>query len=203
MSTRLSSLKRTRTAARSGKIVPLTLPADTADAFTVPKAADYLVKGGAKKKASESLIIRLIHKQELAAAKVCLHGKRKWMIERWSLDRYRLLQGWSRQLGGPPLARGPGDDTKPSLFAEQLKGLAKRHAFAPQGSYRGVHREEMTVSLREFLHYTGQHTRRQQDKIKEQVRQRINGRPKDFIVLFCLDSQETFRTLEGVIAKTP
>ena len=81
MSTRLTIAKKTGTFARRDKIAPLTLPADTNGALTAPEAANYLVKIGAKKKASDSLIIRLNHKTELAAAKVRLRGKRRWMIE--------------------------------------------------------------------------------------------------------------------------
>jgi excisionase family DNA binding protein len=150
--------------------------------FTLAEAAKYL------QCKSEKTVVRLIHAGKFEnAKKVVFQGKKRWLIKRVDLNRYRHIEdNWLwRQTGSVPTLDG--------AKAQQLG-----HVFVYGNPPIHAPIYLLTVSIEEFWRFVCRRRKTQDDyeAVKAEIRARLpGGKPTNFRVRYQFNRKETDRFL--------
>ncbi len=175
---------------------PETIPyrlADPSTGLTVERASKYL-------DVSTKTIRRHIETGEIIAAQIRYEGRKRYLIERWALERYKLIKSkWlDQQMAEVSLA-----NDSPSTQKDILGGLGTLIVFIPWGEhYRGqrLPQVELEVSIEDYWRFafdpSPPESLESYEGLRNEIRKRILGEPQDFVVHFRLNQKETEHTLK-------
>jgi hypothetical protein len=160
--------------------------------LTLDEAAEYL---GFE---SEKSVRRLIKASKLDAELQIVKGKRRWMVSRVHLNRYRLIESnWlKRQVGGVP--------TFDPAEGQNLGRIFVYGEWGKPSPPRPV-QCSLTVSIEDFWRFCCREFKDQHEyeTIKTEIRERLPGKPKIFAVRFQFNEKEINRVLTRIINTVP
>jgi hypothetical protein len=159
--------------------------------FTLGEAAKYL------QFKSEKFVLRLINAGKFDdPKKLVIDGKKRWVIKRVDLNRYRHIEGaWHiedawlwRQIGPVPTL-------------DEAKGQRLGHVFVYGDPPIHAPIYSLTVSIEEFWRFVCRRRKTQHDyeAVKAEIRARLPGKPTNFRVRYRFNRKEADRFLTRIV----
>jgi hypothetical protein len=147
---------------------------------------------------NEKSIRRLIKAGKLDARKQVVDGKRRWVIHRVDINRYRLIEGgWlKRQMSSVPPLEGYEGRTGPMKVYGQsrnARGNADRWSTYP-----------LEVSIEDFWDFACKplSSEKEYDSIKAKIRSRLPEQPENFQIQYKF-GEEVEDTLNRIVDSLP
>ena len=160
--------------------------------FTLAEAKDQLGFD------SEKSVRRLIDAGKLDARKTVVSGKRRWVVDRVDINRYRLIErGWlKRQFSSVPPVEGYYGD------------LGTIHVYYRWGQTRGnsdrLRTYSLAVSIEDFWRFVCKvnETKVEYESVKAELQTRLPEKQENFQIRFAFNEQAQ-ATLKRIIESVP
>lgn len=143
---------------------------------------------------SEKSILRLIEAGKLAAKKKVFFGKKRWMVNRSEINRYKLIKDSKRLVERVPTPDGKQGQWRTSLKCYLSPGQPMDDRL-PQFT--------LPVSIAEFWRFACKklETEAGYEAIRSEIREKLPGKPIDFAIRFEFDQKQVDKDLQRIIEK--